>query len=251
MLILGADLGQARDPTAIAVGEVVGDELHLRHLERLALGTPYPMVIKRIGGLADALSGVTAVIDATGVGRPVLDQMREAGLDPVPVTITGGRSIIYDGAMWKVPKRSLIRPLMAALEGGRLKVARGLAEAEVLVKELQAFQRKITATGHTAFEGAAAHDDMVIAAALVTWWADLRQGGRPGTQEPKAPRRADSRLEVGKFTEVALSGDPAPRQFAQVQTARFVGPASRFLAVGRTDQGPLQTVRAIQDAGPG
>jgi hypothetical protein len=181
MYALGADLGQARDPTAIAVGEVVGE---------LALGTPYPLVIKRIGGLAGALPGITVVIDATGVGRPVLDQMREQGLDPVPVTITGGKSIIYDGAMWKVPKRSLIRPLVSALESGRLKVAKGLAEGEVLVRELQAFQRKITATGHTAFEGVGAHDDMVIAAALVAWWADLRQIGRLGAQEVAVDEQA-------------------------------------------------------------
>jgi hypothetical protein len=188
MLILGADLGQARDPTAIAVGEVVGDELHLRHLERLALGTPYPMVIKRIGGLAGTLPGVTVVIDATGVGRAVLDQMRERGLQPVPVTITSGKHIIYDGNMWKVPKRSLIRPLMAALETGRLKVASGLAEVEVLVRELRAFQRQITAAGHSTFEGVVAHDDMVVAAALVAWWADMRQRGQAALCEAATSR---------------------------------------------------------------
>ncbi len=48
-----------------------------------------------------------------------------------------------------VPKRSLVRPLVAALEGGRLKVAKGLAEAEALVRELQAFRRQITATCRT------------------------------------------------------------------------------------------------------
>jgi hypothetical protein len=186
MLVLGADLGQAQDPTAIAVGEVVGDELHLRHLERMALGTSYPRIIKRITSLAGILPGVTVVIDATGVGRAVLDQMRDQGLDPVPVTITGGKHVIYDGDRWSVPKRSLVRPLVAALETGRLKMAKGLAEAEVLVRELQAFRRQITTTGYSTFEGVGTYDDMVIAAALVCWWAGGRK--RPRNRPKRYPK---------------------------------------------------------------
>ncbi len=97
MIVIGADLGQAQDPTAIAVAEVHPPEIHGRHLERLPLGTPYPKVVERIGDLVDKLPGADLVVDATGVGRAVLDQMREAGLAPVAVTITGGRFTSYDG----------------------------------------------------------------------------------------------------------------------------------------------------------
>ena len=142
--IIGVDLGQAQDPTAVAAAEVAGDELHLRHLERLPLGTPYPAVIERIGVIAGTLQDCDLVVDATGVGRPVIDQMREQGLDPVAVTITGGRAILFDGQTWRVPKRALVRPLVAALEAGRLKVAKSLPEAEALVRELQAFKRQIS-----------------------------------------------------------------------------------------------------------
>jgi len=55
--LVGVDLGQAQDPTAIAVAEAVGDDLHLRHLERLPLGTPYPVVIQRITALVEKLPG--------------------------------------------------------------------------------------------------------------------------------------------------------------------------------------------------
>ena len=67
---------------------------------------------------------------------------------------------------------------MAAVEAGRLKVAKGLREAEALQRELAAFQRRITQHGHSAFEGVGAHDDLVIAAALVCWWAERQIGGR-------------------------------------------------------------------------
>jgi len=91
---------------------------------------------------------------------------------PIPVTITGGRFMSFDGETRRVPKRALLRPLVAASETGRLKVAKGLREAEALQRELQAFQRRITESGNSAFEGVGAHDDLVIAAALVCWWAE-------------------------------------------------------------------------------
>ncbi len=174
MIVVGADLGQAQDPTAVAVAEVHTPEIHVRHLERLALGTPYPKVVERIADLVDQLPGAALVVDATGVGRAVLDQMRESGLEPIPVTITAGRFISFDGDHWRVPKKALLRPLVASTEAGRLKVAKGLPEAESLQVELQAFQRRITARGHDAFQGVGEHDDLVIAVALACWWPTLR-----------------------------------------------------------------------------
>ena len=38
--VVGADIGQAHDPTALAVGELQAPEIHLRHLARLPLGMP-------------------------------------------------------------------------------------------------------------------------------------------------------------------------------------------------------------------
>ena len=170
--IVGADIGQAHDPTALAVGELVERGFHLRHLERLPLGTPYPAIVERIGATMKALPAPgVLVVDATGVGRPVLDMLRAAGLDPIAVSITGGRTVTFDGHMWRVPKRVLIRALVTAFEGGRLKVARGLRYAGALKRELQAFERRINARGHDAYNGSGEHDDLVVAAALATWWA--------------------------------------------------------------------------------
>ncbi len=136
---------------------------------------PYPQVVECIGNLVDKLPGAALVVDATGVGRAVLDQMREAGLAPVAVTITGGRFTSYDGAMWRVPKKALLRPLVASTEEGRLKVAKGPREADALLRELQAFQRQITESGNATFEGVGEHDDLVIAVALACWWPTVRK----------------------------------------------------------------------------
>ena len=132
-------------------------------------------MIERITALVEKLPSADLIVDATGVGRPVIDQMRETGLEPIPVTITAGRDMTFDGEMWRVPKKALLRPLVAASEAGRLKVAKGLRGAEALQRELQAFQRRITERGNAAFGGVGEHDDLVIAVALACWWPTARK----------------------------------------------------------------------------
>jgi hypothetical protein len=60
VLPLAIDVGQKRDPTAVAVLEVqeradasgrVRDHYVARHLERLLLGAPYPAVARRIAAI--------------------------------------------------------------------------------------------------------------------------------------------------------------------------------------------------------
>ena len=52
-------------------------------LERLRLGTPYQDVVKRLKQIAtmpSIVEGRTLVVDGTGVGAPVVDLIRQAGL---------------------------------------------------------------------------------------------------------------------------------------------------------------------------
>src|SRR5262249_6811383 len=119
--IVGADLGQARDPTAVCglehakgvidrngprrrdCGVVVYaqepcERMNVRYLQRLALGTPYPAVVQHIRDLlkrpplnGDARSKpAELVIDESGVGRAVGDIFEAAGLKPIRITITSG-----------------------------------------------------------------------------------------------------------------------------------------------------------------
>jgi hypothetical protein len=43
-------------------------------------------------------------VDATGVGKPVVDLLRERGLAPMAVTITGGDTVTGDARARRVPK---------------------------------------------------------------------------------------------------------------------------------------------------
>ena len=76
------------------------------------------------------------VMDATGVGAPVVDLLRQAELRPVAVSITGGDKVTSGKGSLYVPKRDLVDAPQVMFQSGRLKVAEGLAEAELLVQEL-------------------------------------------------------------------------------------------------------------------
>jgi hypothetical protein len=145
------------------------------HLDRLTLGTPYPAVGDHVQKLlkTPALQGAQLVVDATGVGRPVVDMLRQRGLQPVPITITGGDQTVYDHGGWWVPKRDLVAAVQVLLQTERLKFAAGIPMVSVLVQELLAFRVKIDPlTAHDSYgawrEGA--HDDLLLAVAVAAWY---------------------------------------------------------------------------------
>ncbi len=183
MFYIGLDLGQRRDFSAIAVIERA-EYLHVRHLERIALGTPYAGVVARVGELARhrVLAGkARAVVDATGVGAPVVEKMRSGrvGCRVTAVTITGGERAHGFGEDWHVPKKDLLSGVRVLLEEGRLKIHRGLSESATLVRELTDIRVRQAASGGVSMgaEGPGQHDDLALAVALACWRARMPEIG--------------------------------------------------------------------------
>ena len=196
---VGLDLGQKQDYTAIAVvertvvmtGEIDGatyeriQETHfgLRYLERVKLGTSYPAIVERVREVVQArdLSGkCTLVVDATGVGGPVMDLLQAARLECwiIPVVITGGERATQSGGTWRVPKRDLVMGLQVMFEERELEIAESLPDAATLVTELMSMRVKISPAGHDTYGAASGaregpHDDLVLAAALAAWRAKV------------------------------------------------------------------------------
>jgi hypothetical protein len=71
--------------------------LALVRLERYELHTPYPEIVAGVGTLIQTpplrLHCTPLIVDGTGVGAPVVDMMRQAGLGPTSVTITSGFTV--------------------------------------------------------------------------------------------------------------------------------------------------------------
>jgi hypothetical protein len=189
--IVGLDLGQKQDHTAISVlewaeiGEAVRDAatyewkrdrvMRLVHLERIGLGTAYPGIVDRIRELLSTpqLAGCTLVVDATGVGLPVVDLLRAARLDCriLPVTITGGAGESNHSGSYSVPKRDLITGLQVLFESGKFQMP-DTAETEDLIQELAGMRARPSRSGSWRYEGSP--DDLVLSLALAWWWARKR-----------------------------------------------------------------------------
>jgi hypothetical protein len=204
---VGLDLGQSADYTALAIvqsGKEIDEErkvkpyLHLRHLERYPLRTPYTTIADGVAALMrsealnayeyDPLVNRTArpklelVVDKTGVGVAVTDLLKARGLKFTSVTIHGGENVtMSSGRGYNVPKLDLVAALEVPFHSETLKVAEGLELWPALREELQNFRRKVNMkTAHTSFEHwrETDHDDLVLAAALACWGATRRRGQR-------------------------------------------------------------------------
>jgi hypothetical protein len=179
--IVGLDLGQTHDYTALAVvSRLPGDDsLALPHLQRFLLHTPYPEIVQAVSRIVATpqLRATPLVVDQTGVGRPIVDLLRNSvgASRIIPVTITSGQtaSVKPDGSR-HVPKKDLVTSLVTLLEDRRLKVARDLAEARTLVNELLNFKMQITPAANVTYGAwrTGQHDDLVLAVALACWWAE-------------------------------------------------------------------------------
>ncbi len=216
--VVGVDLGQSQDYTAIAVVERVmtltlldsGDVMeevnfHLRHLERPALGTKYTDIATRTVALLDQpplTRDTPLVVDKTGVGNGVLDMFTERGVQPEAVTITGGDTVTHESHHYKVPKRELVWNLVALNQTRRLKFAEGLSLVPALINELVNFKVKIDLkTAHDSYEAwrESIHDDMVLAVALACWYAEV-----------ELPKHAPPSPEVVRMLRGMGTGDYQP-----------------------------------------
>jgi len=209
---IGLDLGQRADPTALAILEeplwLPTDEdqptaisgwvspaevqyldrqrarpaptrptLALKHLIRYPLGTSYPAIVGSVAELLarpPLIGNAVLLVDATGCGRPVVDLFDQAKLNPLAITITGGNVVTQDGSEIHVPKRDLAMCLQVLMQNRRIAFAEALPLLEVLKKELQNFQVKISKLGHDTYENwrAGDHDDIVLAVCMAAWYRE-------------------------------------------------------------------------------
>jgi hypothetical protein len=186
--VLGLDLGQAADYSALSIIEKTtarqGDKdvrrYGVRHLHRWHLGTPYTTIVADVADLAKKppLPGSALVVDATGVGRAITDMIRKArlGLRLVPVVITSGHAVgDLEGGGYTTPKKDLVACMQSLAQARRFSIAPSLQLAGVLGKELQAFRVKVNVqTGTEIFEAwrEREHDDLVLSVALACWYAE-------------------------------------------------------------------------------
>jgi hypothetical protein len=187
-IVVGLDLGQTTDPSALCVveGTLADPDAYppvyrydVRSMFRWPLQTDYTRIAADVARFfaREPLSGCTLVVDQTGLGRPVVDLLRRQGVECgrlVPVTITSGQGVSNaEGGGYHVAKAVLVSTLQVLLQGKRLRFAEGLRETRTLLKELADYRMRISAALnelYSAREGA--HDDLVLSLALACWFGE-------------------------------------------------------------------------------
>src|SRR5688500_18427666 len=193
---IGVDIGQRIDPTAIAVIEReerieqvkdvetgANQERRVwhhttRHLERLPLGTPYPDVADRLATVAARVTERTGsrrylYLDATGVGEPVVDVLKDhkvrARVVPVFFTYGDRRSTEHTGQI-TLGKAYLVSRMQALLQEKPLHPPPRHPEAETMTRELLDYESRVDKNANDTYGAfrVGTHDDLVTALGLAT-----------------------------------------------------------------------------------
>lgn len=183
MITIGVDIGQKRDPTAIALVEIDRREVApnvtenhfvVRYLGRLPLGTPYPEVAARVTEVASRARrrggyAPTMYVDATGVGQPVVDLIVEKGCggSVVAVYFTHGDRRTEERGRVTLGKAYLVSRLVALLQSRRVHLPES-DEARTLAQELQDYEIRVDENANDRYGAfrVGTHDDLVTALGL-------------------------------------------------------------------------------------
>jgi Terminase RNaseH-like domain len=203
---IGVDIGQKHDPTAIVVAElhirasermrhveathdstgyhpaydtpIEETVYHVHHMERLALGTSYPEVAQRVAAIVCAYRlrdrKRHVLMDATGVGQPVYELVREAimaspnhrGVWVRPITFAYGAT--YDQKSGRLGKAYLVSRLQRLIQTQCIKLPKEHPEALVMVEEVRNYEIHVDQDGHDTYGAfkVGTHDDLATALGL-------------------------------------------------------------------------------------
>ena len=181
-VLIGVDVGQRREPSAICAAENPERTANgrrdyhfvVRYLERLPAGTSFPGVAKRVGEIASVAAWrgtghVKLFVDATGLGQPIIDVMKAHVFGPtiLPVYFTHGDRREADWREVKLGKAFLVARLQMLLQTDRLHLPK-TEEAETLAKELLDYEIRVEEDANDRYGAfrVGTRDDMVTALGL-------------------------------------------------------------------------------------
>lgn len=206
-VVMGVDVGQKHDPTAVAVVEAFPHDrvgrrqeytFETRHLERLPLGTDYRNVGRRIVDIVLKIQQrgrpanvrppqITIVVDATGVGTPVIDILRgEMEREGIKVKLTeatfthGDRLTGHSGQRrMSVGKGYLVSRLKSLLQTDRVFLPANHPEAAAMATELLDYEIRVDENANDRYGAfrTGTHDDLATALGLAVL-TDPRTPGR-------------------------------------------------------------------------
>jgi len=165
----GVDFGKLEDYSVVAILRREGDLLNLVYLYQFPVGTPYSSVIGHLVRAEQRLRFRRMQVDQTGVGEPVLEEIKAHGIAAEGLTFT------------TKTKEDLLSRLRIAMEQKRLKMPYNRRLCEEINEQQYAYSK----SGHLQFSHpVGSHDDLLWSLALGVYAATA------GRQEPAKLVRA-------------------------------------------------------------
>lgn len=199
--IIGIDIAKNQDRTAIAIGHMVQkyqpdgrnisylDILDMQLMEQMS----YPDLARYIRKLdlhAKLHGNNELVVDSTGVGEAVCDNLVDIGLNPNRIIFTGGDNAsvkVQKGPSGfvsrvtnNVPKHELIDVLKLMMQEGRIRIAQGIPFEADIKEQFSHFVGKMSKSKNMIYgnDKDDIHDDIVCALAMMAWWFMQNMGAR-------------------------------------------------------------------------
>lgn len=160
-IYMGVDLAKKEDFTVISASRE-GDRLPVYHdrFNSLSWPTQRALIIDAVRDIEamPGVDGVTVMIDATGGGDVMVDDLEDEGLDVIGIKFSNA---------WKT---SAVKLLAAALETGEAAIL------EHQVTEFEHYEYHLTPSGNYTFEAPAGGHDDEVAAKMLEHWGHVHEG---------------------------------------------------------------------------
>ena len=146
----GLDLARYRDYTVLTILDSSGSLVYFDRFRRVG----WTLLKRRVAGALRRYNRATVWVDSTGVGDPVLEDLRRMGISSQGITFT-----IHS-------KTALIENLALGIEERKIKIP----HITELIDELLIFEVTRTPHGYSRYSAPESyHDDCVVSLALA-WW---------------------------------------------------------------------------------
>jgi hypothetical protein len=149
--VLGVDLGKHEDFTVLTVVDKYYKKVvYFDRFNQI----DYPLQKERIMATANRYNNARIVVDSTGVGQPICDDLRHEGL------------IVDDFKFTGKSKPELVEKLTIFIEQKNITIPNN----QILIDELESFGYQLTDSGNIKYSAPTGlHDDCVMSLALSVW----------------------------------------------------------------------------------
>ncbi len=157
-------------PDGVSEEKFLQPKYDIIDLQRI-LKSNFETIAREIKMVVEDVNLVTTAIDATGMGRGLVEECQRIGLRPLALTLSGGSRITGGQQRWRVPSSMVYESVYRCFAQKRYKLGSQLELTRTLLNELQCCEVRRTDTGHSKYgvwSGEDGHGDLLMSLGLAT-----------------------------------------------------------------------------------